>query len=308
MPASGLPKESTFHDGEVAVQREAGVADRLGRLGPQVIRDHMPEQHRDFFASLPFVIVGSIDEQGQPSASLLAGPPGFVSSATPSLLRIDALPMAGDPLDLNLRAGAAVGLLGIQPHTRRRNRANGRILERDEDGLTLAVEQSFGNCPKYIHARELVYRAPSSPVSVRVSSALDADSLACITEADTFFLASAHPDAGSSTERSHGVDVSHRGGPPGFLHFTAADTFIMPDFRGNNFYNTLGNLRLHSAAGLLFIDFARGDVLQLSASAEAVSGSHPRAGAEATGRIVRFVVHEVRYYRGASPLRVVAGD
>ena len=47
----------------------------------------------------------------------------------------------------------AVGLLGLEPHTRRRNRANGRVRLLHDGGFEVQVLQSFGNCPKYIHAR-----------------------------------------------------------------------------------------------------------------------------------------------------------
>ena len=33
-----------------------------------MIRDAMPEQHREFFAQLPFVIAGTVDQTGQPWA------------------------------------------------------------------------------------------------------------------------------------------------------------------------------------------------------------------------------------------------
>ena len=56
--------------------------------------------------------------------------------------------------------------------------------------------------------------------------------------------------------------MSHRGGKPGFVGVTG-DTLAIPDFRGNRFYNTLGNLLGDPRAGLLFIDFASGDILQL---------------------------------------------
>lgn len=294
----------SFHEGELALQAEAGVAERMRRLGPQVIRAYMPEQHRAFFPLLPFIIVGSVDALGYPSASLLAGPPGFVWSPTPTSLRIDALPAPGAILDENLRPGEPVGLLGILPHTRRRNRANGSVLVRDDTGVTITVDQSFGNCPKYIHPRELRYVGPKSPGQARLSRGLDAEARAIISAADTFFLASAHPMARARAARSHGVDVSHRGGPPGFSSFTADDTFIVPDYRGNNFYNTLGNLRLQAAAGLLFIDFAGGHLLEISATADSMLGAHPFAGPESTGRIVRFQVQNARLYPDASPLRV----
>ena len=71
---------ASFHAGEVALQREAGVAERMSRLGQQVVRRLLPEQHRQFFPQLPFLIVGSLDARGQPSASLLAGPPASCAS------------------------------------------------------------------------------------------------------------------------------------------------------------------------------------------------------------------------------------
>jgi predicted pyridoxine 5'-phosphate oxidase superfamily flavin-nucleotide-binding protein len=127
-----------------------------------------------------------------------------------------------------------------------------------------------------------------------------------IARADTFYLASAHPSAPRAGARSHGVDVSHRGGPPGFALFTDDATFVIPDFRGNDLYNTLGNLRLNPSAGLLFIDAAHGDVLQLEATAKLVVGSHPLAGDAGTGRIVRFDVQRARFFPGASALRFIA--
>jgi uncharacterized protein len=295
--------EPTFHAGEAALQGEVGAAERMQRIGPQVIRAQLPEQHREFFHQLPFVVVGSIDPQGQPSASLLAGAPGFVVSPDPSRLRIDALPSADDPLSANLHTGAALGVLGILAHERRRNRVNGRLIELDASGFSLAVDQSFGNCPKYIWPREPVYVGARPEQAARRSDSLTERERALVASADTFYLASAHPEAGTSSARSHGVDVSHRGGPPGFAHFTDDATFIIPDFRGNNFYNSLGNLQLNPRAGLLFLDFEQGDLLLLEAITEMTAGAHPLAGAYGTGRILRFHVRLARFLPGASPLR-----
>ena len=187
--------DPAFHAGEVELQRQAGVAERMARLGPQVVRDHLPEQHRRFFPLLPFVVIGSVDGRGQPTASLLSAPPGFVSSPDPGRLRVDALPHPSDPLEQNLRAGAPLALLGIQPHTRRRNRANGVVLERDAGGFSLGVRQSFGNCPKYIHRREVTYAGGDAGRDVTVAEGLGARERALVAAADTFFIASAHPGA-----------------------------------------------------------------------------------------------------------------
>jgi uncharacterized protein len=293
--------EPAFHSGEIELQREAGVAERLARIGPQVIREQMPVQHRELFELLPFVIVGSLDARGQPTASLLAAPPGFVSSPDPRHLRIDALPCRGDPLLDNLTPGAPLGLLGIQPHTRRRNRANGVVESLDDAGFDLAVRQSFGNCPKYIRPREAVFVGSSWRGEVR--EGFGERERALMRGADTFFLASAHPEAAGGGARAFGVDVSHRGGAPGFVHFTSESSFAVPDFKGNDFYNTLGNLRLSALAGLSFMDFERGDVLQVEATATILAEAHPSAGADGTGRVLRFEVQRARWFPKMSPLR-----
>lgn len=301
--AATAPRSATFHQGEIDLQREAGVAERMARLGGQIIRGHLPEQHRVFFPLLPFVIAGSLDERAQPTASLLAAPPGFAWSPEPGTLRIAARPLAGDPLLLNLRLGAPLGLLGIQPHTRRRNRVNGSVLELDARGFTLGVVQSFGNCPRFIHAREALYvgTGPSQPVLE--SAVLGPRERALVARADTFFIASAHPRAADLAAAAQGVDVSHRGGPAGFALFTGDDTFIVPDYRGNNLFNTLGNLRLNPRAGLLFLERAHGHVLQLEVNVDAITGAHPHAGPEPSERILRFRVLGSRFYPSASPLR-----
>lgn len=118
---------ATFHEGERAVQERVGVRDRLAQLGPRVIRDFMPDQHREFFGQLPFVIAGTVDSNGQPWASVLAAPQGFIRSPDPQQLLLQARPLPADPLQDTLANGAAIGLLGIEPHTRRRNRLNGVV-------------------------------------------------------------------------------------------------------------------------------------------------------------------------------------
>ena len=256
----------TFHEGEQALQRREGSWERMAAAGPRVIRDHMPDQHREFFALLPFLLVGSRDAAGQPWASVVAGPAGFSHSPTPTSLRIDSLPMEGDPLAGVLREGVPLGLLGIQPHTRRRNRMNGTVRMLDPKGFTVAVDQSFGNCPKYIQAREPHHEpARLQPQPAQALDSLDEAALRLIRAADTFFIATAHPGAGS--EPAFGVDVSHRGGPAGFVR-AEGNTLSVPDYMGNGFFNTLGNLQLEPRCGLLFIDFATGEVLQLAARAQ----------------------------------------
>ncbi len=140
---------SPFHSGEQQVQEKLGVRD-IERWAQKVVRPFMPDEHREFHTSLPFLVVGARDKDGRPWATLLFGPEGFVQSPDPETLRIDATLATGDALEGALIPGVDLGLLGIELATRRRNRVNGRIGDAKEL-LIFHFEQSFGNCPQYIH-------------------------------------------------------------------------------------------------------------------------------------------------------------
>ena len=274
VPAADLEHPSPFHRGEQDVQRRVGVRNRIEQVGRRIVRDYMPDEHRQLFEQLPFLPVGSLDEHGRPWASILAGRPGFIHTTDARSLTVRACPPAGDPLAQNLLVGVPLGLLGIQPETRRRNRVNGRVTSVVPGGFALRVEQSFGNCPKYIQARyplEMLPRLADVP-SRREAALLSPEAIALIEHADTFYLATASADAARGGP-GEGVDVSHRGGPPGFVRAeTLGDRtrLIIPDFLGNHLFNSLGNIVANGRAGLLFVDFATGDALSLSGRAEIV--------------------------------------
>jgi uncharacterized protein len=284
---SGWP----FHPGELEAQARAGGGSPGGG-----IRDFMNDQHRLFFEALPFVVIGSVDGDW-PVATILAGEPGFVTAPDPWTLRIAASLDGSDPTQAALIPGAPVGLLGIDLATRRRNRANGVVASADASAIVIDVRHSFGNCPKYIHPRE-VRRAPTEPRPAVRFQELDRGAAEAVSAADTFFIAS----AARVSELTGGVDVSHRGGPPGFVQ-VEGETLTVPDFTGNRYFNTLGNLVANPRATLVFVDFEQGDLLQLQGTTEIVwDGPEARrfAGAE---RLWRFRVVRGWRKRGALPLR-----
>jgi predicted pyridoxine 5'-phosphate oxidase superfamily flavin-nucleotide-binding protein len=299
--------DTTFHAGEIVMQQRAGVREHMAGIGDRVIRDHMPDQHRELFRKLPTLVVGSVDAQRRPWASMLVGRPGFVHDLDAYRLRVDAQPFDGDRLAEHLALGASLGLLGLEPQTRRRNRMNGRVTSLDERGFVVMVEQSFGNCPQYIQARTPTWVADDAartPQRVVQGGADLGDELVSIVRmADTFFIASAAP-AGSG--RSAGADVSHRGGRPGFVRVDAStqgSVLTVPDFRGNFFFNTLGNIVANPQAGLLFVDYERGDVLQIGGRAVVIEGGHEVRQFEGAQRLIRIVVERSVLLRGAMPLR-----
>lgn len=265
MDANVIRQDNPFHAGELAVQQRLGVADRMRGIGQRVVRTFMPEQHREFYAQLPFIMVGSVDSQERPWASVLVGEAGFIQSPDERRLSFAARPVAGDPLAEGLRPGAPLGFLGIELHTRRRNRVNGVVSAVTERGFELDVQQTVGNCPQYIQGREMQWvRDPQDlqPRRREPLTALDAPARALIAQADTLFVATHAPGAGA--------DVSHRGGRPGFVHVEDDHTFLVPDFLGNHLFMTFGNLAVNPRAGVLFIDFDSGELLTLTGRAEVV--------------------------------------
>jgi predicted pyridoxine 5'-phosphate oxidase superfamily flavin-nucleotide-binding protein len=189
-----------------------------------------------------------------------------------------------------------VALLGIDLATRRRSRANGVLRSAGPSGLSVSVTQSFGNCPQYIQTR-MWRTAATQPGPVDQLTSLDPDAQALIRAADTFFVASS---SGSGAGAAGGVDISHRGGRPGFI-LLENQTLTIPDFHGNRYFNTLGNLLLDRRAALLFVDWTDGTLLHLQGEAEILWDQDGGfAGAE---RLWRVSIKRAWRRPGAIPLR-----
>jgi predicted pyridoxine 5'-phosphate oxidase superfamily flavin-nucleotide-binding protein len=288
-----MQPDGPFHPGELAAQTLAGVASRGAG-----IRNFMPDQHRIFFGQLPWVFASVPDSGGWPLATVLAGAPGFVESQTPTTLSIAALPSKDDPAFEAFRRDSPIGLLGLELETRRRNRANGRIETVGTDGFTVAVAQSFGNCAKYIQVRNRVQDGNELAASATELTSLDAQARSLIAAADTLFIASvAAPES-----EPGGVDISHRGGRPGFVRIDG-DTLTIPDFAGNNYINTFGNLLQEPRAALLFVDFQTGTLLQLQGEAEILWQGPELARLDGAERLWRFHVRRGWRRAHALPLR-----
>lgn len=253
-----------FHDGERAAQARAGVGD-VAQWAGGFIRDYLPEQHREFHSSLPFLVFAGEDEDGHVWATILDGEDGFIRSPDPKHLTLDTQVSPDDPLQDRFANGGDIGGLGIELDTRRRNRFSGHVTA-GSNRLTLQMRQTFGNCPQYIHSRSLRRVAHMNPGSVVQSDDLSADQIARIAKADTLFLGSGH--RGPDGSPANGFDASHRGGAPGFVQVASPKRLLIPDYAGNNFFNTIGNLISDPRIGLLFVDFESGGLLHLSGRAK----------------------------------------
>jgi len=296
------PSPSPFHEGEQRIQSALGVRHEMEEWGRKVVRGALPAEHAEFYRQLPFLVAAGRDTGGRPWATLLAGGRGFVETPDATTLAIGAAPGAGDALAGALGPGADLGLLGIELHTRRRNRVNGRVRRSADQALVVDVDQAFGNCPQHITARgwHPAKPAPAPAKPVR-SPGLTPAQRCWIERADTFFIASGH--RGDDESAAYGMDASHRGGPPGFVEIEGENTLVFPDYKGNNHYNTLGNLVIEPRAGMLFVDFTRGSLLQLTGRVEIDWETPDPARFPGAQRVVRFQIEEVVMQERVLPLR-----
>ena len=253
-------KETPFHRGELKAQQRVG-ATSVSDWASGFIKPYMPQQHREFFSQLPFLVLAGADSDGHHWVTLMDGPDGFISSPNSKTLSVQAEPDPQDPLADALHQGTDVGMLGIELASRRRNRMSGSIRQTG-NGFAINVNQSFGNCPQYINERVWHRQNDNKPGPAHRSERLSADQIARIRAADTMFIGT-----GQQAEIDHasnGFDASHRGGPAGFVAVTDSGHLRIPDYAGNNFFNTIGNLIENPRIGLVFVDFETGGLLHVS--------------------------------------------
>jgi predicted pyridoxine 5'-phosphate oxidase superfamily flavin-nucleotide-binding protein len=282
--------DDPFTADEREAQRRAGFV-----ASGSAIRAFMTQQHREFFPLLTYLFVAVRDANGWPLATVLAGDAGFVSSPTSTTLRVKAHPPDADPASSGMGDGRQIGMLGLDLATRRRNRANGRIRENGGNAFAAEIDESFGNCARHIQGRSVqaVDRCAGPTIAF---AGLPVEHRDLIGRADTFFVAS-----GARTDSPKGgLDISHRGGMPGFVGITG-NRLSVPDFRGNRYCNTLGNMLGEPRVGLLFIDFATGGVLQLQGRA-AIDWSSAAGAAEGGERVWHVAIERGWWRAAALPL------
>lgn len=275
---------SPYHPGELLVQQQLGERARADHNAPSILPG-IPAEENHFLAQQTLVTISSLDADGQVWTSVLLGQPGFAHSPTPAVLHLAAArlrPAGPDVVWANLAARPATSLLFIEFHSRRRYRVNGRA-HAVADGWQIAIDQAFLNCPQYIQPQPDPRAVPAVPglAARSAGTAITPEVSAWIAAADTFFL--------GSGDDHDALDTAHRGGPGGFVRVETGGTLLVPDYVGNSMYNSLGNLALNAAAGLLFIDFAGTRTLQLTGRAEVVwhlPGEEIATGG--TGRWWRF--------------------
>lgn len=243
-----------YHDGELEMQRRAGVADQAARMA-RMVGAAIPDVAAGFLAGQRMIVLGFREGDGRLRVRALTGPAGFARADGDRVLQVDAPISPSGP--------AAV--LAIDFALRRRMRVNGDAEPRP-GGFRIRTREVYANCPKYIHPRAVVGSADRREAAPRSTTILSEEQRTLIAAADTFFIATS----------AGGADVSHRGGAPGFVRVTGPSTLEWDDYAGNTMFNTLGNLLRNPEAALLFIDFASGRTLELRGRARVLGDEDRR--------------------------------
>ena len=274
-----------YHDGEIAVQTRAGVRRQADKLAASIGGSISPDR-REFVAAQRMAVLGTVDRQGRVWASVVTGNAGFLQALDEQTIRIAAVGAASDPLCENLARPAHAALIIPDLAARRRLRLNGR--GRIAAGaIEIHAEQVYGNCSHYIQARapicEHQWRSGAGIPASRAAE-FSAEHQGLIARTDTFFIATDHPESGA--------DISHRGGNPGFVRIVDGRHLAIPDYSGNNMFNTLGNIVANPHVGLLFIGFESGQTLQLTGRAAIDWNSNRAATLAGAARVVDFELAE----------------
>ncbi|GAA1354555.1 pyridoxamine 5'-phosphate oxidase family protein [Streptomyces beijiangensis] len=282
---------ATYHQGSLTVQGRVGVRAQAEHVG-RSIGDGIKPVAAAFLGIQPMLVIGAADGEDRIWASLLTGRPGFVRATGPRSISVTGGPTEDDPLYGALEG--PVGTIALDPRTRRRMRLNGTARTTPR-GLAVEADEVFANCPKYIQRRDLLAPDATHPTgAVRRGGHLTPDQERFLRAADTFFIATT---ATTATASSGGMDASHRGGNPGFITVESPSALSWRDYPGNAMFLTLGNLETDPRAGILVLDWATGDTLQLTGTARtAFDGT--------TGeRRTRFEIDRTVRADSASPLR-----
>ncbi|HEY2524053.1 MAG TPA: pyridoxamine 5'-phosphate oxidase family protein [Candidatus Binataceae bacterium] len=272
------------------MQTKAGVRRQADRLAAG-IRGVITPDRAEYVGEQRFAVLGTVDRRGYVWASVVTGEAGFIQALDERTIRIAAAPAAGDPLLEDLAQPAHAAMIVPDLALRRRLRLNGT--GRIAGGIIeIRAEQVYGNCPHYIQSRAPVGKRQwkIGGAGAARASELSAEHQRLIASADTLFIATDYPDTGAPES---GADVSHRGGNPGFVRVASSRRLAIPDYAGNNMFNTLGNIAVNPRVGLLFIGFESGRTLQLSGRAVIDWDAARAATMAGAARIIDFELDEI---------------
>jgi ferredoxin-NADP reductase/predicted pyridoxine 5'-phosphate oxidase superfamily flavin-nucleotide-binding protein len=299
---------------------------RLLRVPPQdnPTSAMLTPQAAFMFQRAPLLAFGTLDAQSRPWTTLWGGEPGFSEPLGGGFVGTRTLvdgkndpvvqALVGNNVEGEMtqtkNGGKLVAGLAIDLMTRKRVKTAGRMIagttkdvdvevENEENRsqtqlqLVTKIEQSLGNCPKYLNQYE-IRPALVNPVLVSQASSLSIEATFLISKSDMFFLA---------TNTEDDMDVNHRGGPAGFVRIVSPTTLAYPEYSGNRLYQSLGNLMLNPKIGITFPDYETGNVVYMTGTTEILAGADAAALLPGSNLAVKITIQECRFVEKGLPFR-----
>lgn len=321
-------QDMPWHEGELAMAKALKVPPMDNPTFPA-----LSPQLANHLQIAPLIAIGTLDKQGRPWTTLWGGEKGISQPVAQGIIGIRT-PVVGshDPVVEELvgkdangtvtreeGAGRMVAGLTIDLETRKRVKLFARMvagalsLREDEATdakqhfaevqLVLRIEQSLGNCPKYLN-RKRIEPAISKPELISDSPQLPQQAIDLLAKADLFFV--------SSSNHEKDMDTNHRGGPRGFVRVVSNEAsgavLCYPEYSGNRLYQTLGNLKVNPVIGICVPDFDTGDMLYLTGTTEILIGPGASQILPRSNLAVRITTTAARYVATALPFRGTSGE
>lgn len=235
-----MPARTTeWHEGELAVHELLKVPTQQNPTAAG-----LPASYGHRITAAQLLALGTLDDRGRPWTTLWGGDAGAVAKpiAEDVLGVRSKVDVVDDPVIRALWGGEreikegevlqpgiegrgkTVSGLAIDLRTRDRVKIGGKMIAgavttMDGNGggelqIAVKVEESLGNCPKYVNKKDVGEREAVVKGRVERGLPLSEDAVAVVRQADMVFL---------STGNGESMDTNHRGGSRGFVRVARND-------------------------------------------------------------------------------------
>jgi len=283
--------DHTFTNGQLAIQKIT-KEEHIAKMRIPMVKDTLHERFIPFLEYQILAFPGSQDAQGNLWISLLVGERGFIKAPSIHEITFDISKITSNKNDIffkNIETNATVGLLFHEAARRARYRAWGNATKKD-NLLSFNINMGYPSCPKHIQEEiiQLPENSPTVTSKTEKGTTLNGLEKEWIANAHTFFI---------TTQTKKGdIEASHRGGNPGFIEVLENGHLRVPDYLGNSMFSTLGNIYENPKAALLFVDYKKGQTLQLSGLATLEFDQHSDNDFHKSGETGRFWTFETKQW------------
>ncbi|EED23081.1 oxidoreductase, FAD-binding, putative [Talaromyces stipitatus ATCC 10500] len=331
MPAMMGSCALPWNQGEIALQRILHVPPTENPTST-----FLSQYGQSMVSRAPLIGLGALDANSRPWSTVWGGETGFSSVIDSDIVGMRALvDRVHDPVVQSLFGhseetgsirvdgqGKMISGVTIDLENRKRVKLYGKVImgtledpEGEDEGgrglvgkrghaqLVVKIEESLGNCPKYLHKKHIIPALPQ-PKLISTSPKLPPQAIELINKADCFFISTYHQNTD--------MDTNYRGGPSGFVRIISNQpegaVLVYPEYSGNRLYQSLGNLMMNHQAGLVIPDFETGDAVYMTVTTEILIDDEADEVLERSSLAVKMTVVEARYVENALGFRGIPVD